>query len=203
MNKIIDGVYLFSGALSLQEQKLLALFYKSQKDKLYTPVLKSGHKMSLTMTQCGKHWNAKDYKYYNTRSDVDGGNIEPVPCEFIEIAQPFSKAAFPYHNPSWDILICNFYQPQKSKLGNHSDNSESKRALESGHPVVSFSLGASCVFNIDGQDLLLENGDVLLFGDKARLVKHGVKKVMKETTAEDNITELVDGGRVNFTLRKY
>jgi alkylated DNA repair protein (DNA oxidative demethylase) len=205
MKKIKPGVFLFEGALPLHDRKELARWYEEQKDLFYTPILKSGHKMNLTMCQFGMHWNAKDYKYYSYRSDVDDKPVTLVPGHIKDMVKNFCLEAFPYHNPDWDIMIANHYKVS-NKLGMHADNSESSAALEIGHPVVSISIGASCIFKIGDpvHNVLLHNGDVLVFGGPARLDKHGVAKVYDEGwKLYETIGAPLDYGRLNITLRKF
>lgn len=206
MKQIRPGVFLFEGALPLHQRKEIARWYAEQKELFYTPVLRSGHKMNLTMCQFGMHWNAKDYKYYPCRADVDGEPVVPVPVFFKDMVKEFSTRAFPYHNPDWDIMIANHYRVGQDRLGMHADNSESKMALTMGHPVVSISVGASCIFKIGEpvNNILLHSGDILIFGGPARLEKHGVAKVYDEGwKLYETIGKPLDYGRLNITLRKY
>jgi alkylated DNA repair protein (DNA oxidative demethylase) len=202
MYEVSKDVYLFRGVLSLEEQKLLIDFYQANKEDFYRPQLASGSYMSLTMNCLGNHWDAKDYRYHKTRTDVDDKPVKPVPKEFINLAKTFSLAAFPYHNPDWDICIVNHYRSKIAKLGMHQDNSETTRAIESGHPIVSFSVGARCEFSIGptrygAKTISLAGGDVLVFGGSARLHYHGVKTV-HHLEKHGTLSE----GRLNFTLRK-
>jgi alkylated DNA repair protein (DNA oxidative demethylase) len=64
-------------------------------------------------------------------------------------------------------------------------------------PVVSLSLGDSCVFRFGNAanrgrpwtDVPLESGDLFVFGGPSRLAYHGVPKTLP-------------GGRLNITLRE-
>jgi alkylated DNA repair protein (DNA oxidative demethylase) len=91
-------------------------------------------------------------------------------------------------------------------LGDHSDNSESPEALASGYPVVSLSVGASCVFRIGGlerrghyEQHVLDSGDLVIFGRSRRLAYHGVKKIIPGTTPPD--LGFDEPARINLTFR--
>ena len=71
-------------------------------------------------------------------------------------------------------------------------------------PVVSLSLGDTCLFRIGGhqrsdptRSLKLASGDALVLGGEARLAFHGVDRIMPGTS-----TLLSEGGRINLTLRR-
>jgi alkylated DNA repair protein (DNA oxidative demethylase) len=87
-------------------------------------------------------------------------------------------------------------------MGMHADRDERSQA-----PVVSLSLGDSCVFRFGTPagrgrpwiDVVLESGDLFVFGGPSRLAFHGVPKVLPGTG--DPVIGL-DGGRFNVTLRE-
>jgi len=85
-------------------------------------------------------------------------------------------------------------------MGLHQDRDE--RDFEA--PVVSLSLGDTCVFRIGGttrkdatRALHLASGDAIVLGGKARLAFHGVDRILPGTS-----TLLPEGGRINLTLRR-
>lgn len=91
------------------------------------------------------------------------------------------------------------------------DRDESKESLDKGLPVVSFSIGDSAEFLYGDQrdvnkaeKLLLESGDVLIFGGKSRHIFHGVSSIISNSAPLD----LVEGakvrpGRLNLTFRQF
>lgn len=91
------------------------------------------------------------------------------------------------------------------------DRDESEESLKKGLPVVSFSIGDSAEFLYgDGRDegmaqkVLLESGDVLIFGGKSRRVFHGVSRIYQKTAPKLLIDESnLRPGRLNLTFRKY
>ena len=87
----------------------------------------------------------------------------------------------------------------------HVDNSETQDSLR-GKPIVSFSVGASCIFTFggfnrrdSGLDIRLDSGDAFIFGGASRLRYHGVSKIL---TTANPFNDDLNGGRLNFTLRK-
>lgn len=204
--EIFPGAWHFPKALSFLQQKRLVKIYKTMKEDMYIPRVKSGNYMNLKMNCLGWHWNAIDYGYYSIRNDIDNQPVKPVQPELIAIAKPYSEQVFPYHNPNWDICLCNYYD-RKSALGLHKDNSETADALMIGHPVVSFSVGASCIFRVGGlarnsehKDVRLDSGDVFIFGGDSRLRYHGITKILPDVNVP--FGSFIADGRINFTLRK-
>ena len=78
--------------------------------------------------------------------------------------------------------------------------------IRAGSPVVTISLGDSCVFRFGNderpsrpyQDVRLASGDLFVFGGPSRLSYHGVPKVFVGTAPPD----LGLHGRVSVTLRQ-
>lgn len=193
-DEVLDDVFIFTNGLTIQDKKHLNKILVQHEDQFYVPKFRGRYPMNLKIACLGKHWSATDNKYHDHRLDYDKKPVKPIPVELIDIAAKFSLAAFPYHLPSWDICIINEYA-KGSTLGIHADISESEDALKIGHPVVSFSLGASCEFVLGKkraaeESIKLNNGDVLVFGGGARRIFHGVK-------------EVEGGKRINLTLRKF
>ena len=85
-------------------------------------------------------------------------------------------------------------------MGLHQDRDEEDFAA----PVLSLSLGDSCLFRVGGakrddptQSFRLASGDALVLGGAARLAYHGVDRILPGTS-----TLLREGGRINLTLRR-
>ena len=172
----------------------------------YTPTTKWGKKMNLQMNCLGWHWNAKTYKYEKNRNDADQLPCAPIPSWLQAVAKTaMEKSKYWDGYIPFDICICNLYTEAEGKLGLHQDNSETKASLATGYPVLSVSIGSSCIFEIGGTDRkdpkekhTLESGDVVLFGRSKRLAFHGVTKLLRDTTpAELDIPP----GRLNLTFR--
>jgi len=89
---------------------------------------------------------------------------------------------------------------QGAKMGLHQDRDEADFSA----PVVSLSLGDSCLFRVGGtkrsdptRSFRLRSGDALVLGGGARLAFHGVDRIEPGTS-----TLLPEGGRINLTLRR-
>ena len=85
-------------------------------------------------------------------------------------------------------------------MGPHQDRDEE----DFDAPVVSLSLGNSCLFRVGGlkrgdptRSFRLDSGDALVLGGSARLAFHGVDQIYPGTS-----TLLPEGGRINLTLRR-
>ncbi len=98
-----------------------------------------------------------------------------------------------------EACLINFYDPA-AKMGLHQDRDEQ----EFGAPVVSLSLGDSCLFRVGGRkrgdpthSLRLDSGDALVLGGAARLAFHGVDRIFHGSSSL-----LAEGGRINLTLRR-
>ena len=85
-------------------------------------------------------------------------------------------------------------------MGLHQDRDEQDFSA----PVVSLSLGDTCLFRLGGtrrneptRSFRLASGDALVLGAGARLAFHGVDRIMPGTS-----TLIPEGGRINLTLRR-
>jgi alkylated DNA repair protein (DNA oxidative demethylase) len=103
-----------------------------------------------------------------------------------------------YPHPPEACLI-NWYGPA-AKMGLHQDRDEEDFAA----PVVSLSLGDTCLFRVGGtkrgdptRTFRLSSGDALVLGGEARLAFHGVDRIIPGTS-----TLLPKGGRINLTVRR-
>ena len=91
------------------------------------------------------------------------------------------------------------------------DRDESRESLRNGLPVVSFSIGDSAEFLYGDQrdvekagNVLLESGDVLIFGGESRLVFHGVSSIIPNSAPKELLKDtLLSPGRLNLTFRQY
>ena len=159
--------------------------------------------MSIKMVCLGRHWNAKTYKYEDTRSDHDGLPVQELPDDLKALARRAAAEAGMTIEP--DICLINCY-PEGGRLGLHQDKDERPETIEAGIPVVSFSLGDSAKFMIGGtkrkdpvQTVILESGDAIVFGGPSRLRFHGVSGILEGTAPK----ELGVEGRFNLTFRQY
>ncbi|MFD3695469.1 alpha-ketoglutarate-dependent dioxygenase AlkB family protein [Streptomyces sp. NPDC058646] len=159
-----------------------------------------GGEMSARQVCLGLHWYP--YGYAPTAVDGDGAPVKPMPRELAELGREGVAAAYgePLESGTeYDIALINFYGGD-SRMGMHRDADE-----RSGAPVVSLSLGDSCVFRFGNRDsrgrpyrdVELRSGDLFVFGGPSRLAYHGVPKVLPGTAPRG----LGLTGRLNITLR--
>jgi alkylated DNA repair protein (DNA oxidative demethylase) len=164
---------------------------------LFAPVMpKTGVPFSVRMTNCGK---------LGWVSDIGGYRYQPL--------HPQTHAPWPAIPPvlldAWrelagyaqlpEACLVNWYEG-KAKMGLHQDRDEQEFAA----PVLSVSLGDSCLFRYGGlkrkdptRSVKLESGDVLVIGGASRLCFHGVDRV--EAGSSDLLPK---GGRINLTMRR-
>jgi|SRR5579871_707592 len=163
---------------------------------LVTP---GGHTMSVAMTNTGRvGWVSSRAGYRYDPVDPDTGASWPaMPEAFRNLAeQAAAEAGFPQYNP--DACLINRYAAG-AKLSLHQDRDEN----DAWSPIVSVSLGLPAVFLWGGKRrsdavrrLLLESGDVVVWGGPARFVYHGVAPL------KDGQHPLTGAVRINLTFRK-
>ncbi|KAK3244407.1 hypothetical protein CYMTET_45977 [Cymbomonas tetramitiformis] len=185
----------------------------------YTPSYGDGARLSLQMMCLGKHWDPRSGKYEEVRTQYDGAAPPPMPLLFLQTAQAAlgaareadqqaGKGSMPDMRP--EICLVNFYPPS-GKLGMHQDKSESARSLQRGAPVLSLSIGDSADFHysMDSREdmrarVVLESGDLLVFGGPARLLYHGVPTIHPKTAPPALVTRTgLRPGRLNLTFREF
>ncbi|GAA1420285.1 alpha-ketoglutarate-dependent dioxygenase AlkB [Streptomyces thermospinosisporus] len=158
-----------------------------------------GGTMSARQVCLGWHWYP--YGYARTVVDGDGAPVKPFPGRLGElgrraVADTLGEQAA--KTAAYDIALINFYDGD-ARMGMHRDSDEKADA-----PVVSLSLGDSCVFRFGNTetrtrctDVELRSGDLFVFGGPSRFAYHGVPKVLPGTAPP----ELGLTGRLNITLR--
>ena len=181
-----------------QEDLLNDIRHIVKEAPLITPIMpKTGKEMSVRQTNCGElGWvTDKEQGYrYQKNHPITGKAWPNIPPSLQNLWQKLS--GFP--QPAEACLI-NFYAPQ-ARMGMHQDKDE----MELNAPVISISLGDSCLFRIGTTEkqgkthsIRLNSGDVIMFGGKARLAYHGVDRIYPNTS-----TLLKVPHRVNLTLRR-
>jgi DNA oxidative demethylase len=164
---------------------------------LYTPRMpKSGRPMSVGMSNCGPlGWVSDERGYRYERAHPHSRQTWPaIPDILLQLWGNVAQ----YGNAPEACLI-NYYGPN-AKMGLHQDRDE----VDFSAPVVSLSLGDSCLFRVGGlkrgeptRSFRLNSGDVLVLGGDARLAFHGVDRIYANTS-----TLLPKGGRINLTMRR-
>ena len=169
----------------------------------YIPTVRGGGKMHVRMMCLGRHWNPLTYSYQSTRADHDGLPAGPIPAMWTDMASTAASAAGFAVRP--DICLINFYGPD-GRMGLHQDKDEGAASLAAGLPVVSISLGDTARFLFGGwrrrdpvESILLESGDVFVFGGPSRLRYHGVARILAGTAP----ASLGLDGRFNLTFRAF
>ncbi len=180
-----------------QERLLAAVRAVLSAAPLYVPRMpKTGKAMSVAMSNCGPlGWVTDEggYRYQATHphTGVPWPAIpEPLLAAWRDLAG--------YPHPPQACLI-NYYAAE-ARMGLHQDRDEQDFAA----PVVSLSLGDTCLFRIGGtrrndatRSLRLASGDAVVLGGEARLAFHGVDRIMPGSS-----TLLPEGGQINLTLRR-
>lgn len=168
--------------------------------RMRSVTLPNGGTMSVKTTCLGWHW--QPYRYSRTADDAGGGTVAPFPDSLRRlgqdaVAETFGPETAAGYRP--DAALINFYDAA-ARMGMHQDKEEHSAA-----PVVSLSLGDSCLFrfgntenrNRPWRDLQLQSGDLFVFGGPSRFAYHGVLKTIPGTA--DPVLGLA--GRLNITLR--
>lgn len=169
-----------------------------------------GHEMSVKTVCLGWHW--RPYAYSRDAVDVNGRQVLDMPAWMIRLGRAAIAAAYddgaasaetPYLAEEYtpDTALVNFYD-ESARMGMHQDRDEVSRA-----PVVSLSIGDACTFRFGNtqtrtkpyEDIVLESGDLFVFGGPSRLAYHGVTRVHPGTAPPGCGLET---GRINITMRE-
>src|SRR4051812_17395590 len=111
---------------------------------LRAPKMPDGAPMTIRSVCLGWHWYP--YAYSATCDDHDGAPVKPLPSDLVAQAdRAAAEAGFTVQPGRYDSSIVNVYDDH-SKLGLHQDIGESAETIASGSPVVTISLGDSCIF---------------------------------------------------------
>jgi alkylated DNA repair protein (DNA oxidative demethylase) len=164
---------------------------------LYTPRMpRSGKPFSVRMTNCGPlGWISDESGYrYQAVHPESGKRWPPIPDILFKAWEDLSEFSDPP-----EACLVNVYAAG-TKMGLHQDRDE----IEFSAPVVSLSLGDTCLFRMGGtkrsdptRSFRLASGDALILGGPNRLAFHGVDRILPGTS-----TLLPEGGRINLTLRR-
>lgn len=163
---------------------------------LITP---GGHSMSVAMTNCGSFGWVSDHRGYRYESHdpLTQKLWPPLPDWMNKLAREIAQeVGFTLFAP--DACLINRYRTG-AKMALHQDKDEYELAA----PIVSVSLGVPAVFQFGGltrsaptQRMLLDHGDVIVWGGPARLNFHGVLPL------KANYHPLTGSDRFNLTFRQ-
>ncbi|MEO1142773.1 MAG: alpha-ketoglutarate-dependent dioxygenase AlkB [Pseudomonadota bacterium] len=174
-----DAIYLPSYFDPKQQSDLLQSIRDIvSKSPLFVPRMpRTGKPMSVKMTNCGSlGWvTDKDNGYRYQATHPETGNAWPeMPEPLLQLWQEVTD----YDKPPEACLI-NFYEPN-ARMGLHQDRDEQ----DFDAPVLSVSLGDTCLFRIGGkkrndptQSFKLQSGDVMMLAGESRLAFHGVDRI--------------------------
>jgi alkylated DNA repair protein (DNA oxidative demethylase) len=160
---------------------------------------RSGHQMSVAMTNCGAAGWVTDRSGYRY-DGIDPQSDTPwpeMPSIFRQLAGRAAAAAgFDDFLP--DACLINRYQPG-ARMSLHQDRDE----RDFGSPIVSVSLGLPAIFLFGGSErsdrprrFRLEHGDIVVWGGPSRLFFHGVAPLA------DGEHNLLGRQRINLTFRR-
>lgn len=157
-----------------------------------------GHCMSVTTSSCGRlGWvsDARGYRY-SGRDPATGRPWPAIPKPFHALARSAAKAAG-YAGFTPDTCLINQYT-LGAGMGLHQDRNERDPA----QPIVSVSLGVPARFQFGGlrrqnpvQRIVLQHGDVAVWGGPARMRFHGVMPLQAHSHP------LLGARRINLTFR--
>ncbi|MCV9967312.1 alpha-ketoglutarate-dependent dioxygenase AlkB [Pararhizobium sp. BT-229] len=200
MRSLPQGIRHIPGFLDREKQEAMVESIRAivAEAPLFVPAMpKTGKPMSVRMTNCGAlGWvTDKERGYrYQPEHPLTGRPWPAMPDVLLDIWRTVSGSS---KEPQ--ACLVNFYADD-ARMGLHQDRDE--QDLET--PVVSISLGDSCLFRVGGRErsdktlsFKLSSGDVVVLGGEGRLAFHGVDKIYPGTS-----TLLKNGGRINLTLRR-
>ena len=215
---VAPGAVLLPGWLGFEEQRDLVdrcRRWGREAGGFHSPRMPRGGVMSVQIACLGWHW--LPYRYSRRVDDGDGRPVPPFPEWLGDLSRRAVHDALVVDpgvvgdstggaddvtgGYAPDVALINWYGPG-AHMGMHADRDE-----ESTAPVISLSVGDSCTFRFGTPagrgrpwtDLLLESGDLFVFGGPSRLAYHGVPRVVPAT----GHPELgVGNGRFNITVRQ-
>ncbi len=193
------GVRYWHGKIAPEKQRTLVteIFSLVEAAPFYRPTMpRTDRPFSVDETNFGTlgWFSDKDGYRYRTSHPYTERNWPPIPPVLHAL---WSELTF--YRAAPECCLVNLYRGD-AKMGQHQDRDE--HAFDA--PVVSISLGDTAVFRFGGahrrdptRTLTLASGDIVVFGGPARLMFHGIDRVLGGTSRL-----LPDGGRLNLTLRR-
>jgi alkylated DNA repair protein (DNA oxidative demethylase) len=194
--EICPGAVLMRGLALLQDAEFFAAVQTIlAAAPLHHATTPSGLPMSVMVSDCGTP------EAFRRRWDPNNPNgpcmWPPIPRVLLDFALRCAvRSGFPQFRP--DACHINRYQAG-TKLGLHQDRHE----FDLNQPIVSISLGLECVFLFGGlrrtdnvKRILLEHGDVFVWGGPSRMRFHGVQPL------RPGHHPLTGPYRYNLTFRK-
>ncbi len=175
---------------------LKSIIAKSPLRHMVTP---GGFTMSVAMTNCGKlGWvtDKKGYRY-DALNPSTGAPWQAMPMSFLQLANN-AAAEVGYANFVPDACLINQYEIG-ARMSLHQDKDEQ----DFSQPIVSVSFGVPATFLFGGlkrsdkpSKILLQHGDIVVWGGKSRLNYHGIMPLQANNHA------VLGNYRYNLTFRK-
>ena len=194
--EVTSGAVLMRGLALPQDREFLAAVDTiTAVAPVHHAVTPSGLPMGVMVTDCGTP------EAFRHRWDPQNPSVRrmwpPMPRVLMDFALRCAvRTGFPLFRP--DSCHINRYQAGV-KLGLHQDRHE----VDMTQPIVSVSFGLECVFLFGGlqrtdkpRHILLEHGDVFVWGGPARMCFHGVQPL------KPGSHPLTGPYRINLTFRK-
>lgn len=151
----------------------------------------------------GLYWNPLNYLYVD---ELPGKGMPPfaIPAWINEVTANVVRDLFPAAAATWEpqAVLVNYYTAD-SKMGLHVDKDEQDLTA----PIVGINFGSSCRFQYEDAEgnlsqFILPGNSVYSFGGSARLMRHGVPTICKNTLSWEAVGLLGDKERLNLTIRK-
>ena len=172
--EIFPGAVLMRGLAMAQDAEFFAAVGSIVASApLHHAMTPSGLPMSVMVSDCG---TPEAFRRRWDPNNLNGPRMwPPIPRVLYDFALRCAvRSGFPRFRP--DTCHINRYQAG-TKLGLHQDRHE----CDLSQPIVSISLGLECVFLFGGlqrtdktKRILLEHGDVIVWGGPSRMRFHGV-----------------------------
>jgi alkylated DNA repair protein (DNA oxidative demethylase) len=197
--ELAPGVLLWREYLSAQKQKDLVdeVLRLTEIAPLYRPLMpRSGKPFSVEETNFGSlGWLSEPSGYrYSLNHPATDEPWPAIPVLLLDLWRAIANYSF---GP--ECCLVNLYR-NGARMGAHQDRDE--EAFDA--PVVSVSLGDAAQFRYGGTtrkdptgSVKLMSGDVLRFGGPARLMYHGIDRILSGSSSL-----VPGGGRLNLTLRR-
>lgn len=170
----------------------------------YRPQMKMGAYIINHISNCGAwgwHADARGYRYVDAHPETSKPWPAIPPLMMQAAREAAAKAGRGDFVP--DACLINIYAAD-GKLNLHQDHDEADFSW----PIVSFSLGNDCVFLAGGRKrrdpvspLTLSSGDVMVMDGAARMLFHGVRRIVADTSSLSHPV-LPPQGRINLTFRR-
>lgn len=207
-NELHPGTVLMRGLALRQDREFMAAMESIIAARpLRQGTTPSGLVMSVMVTDCGdsnafaRRWNpdgtSGQMAHSGQQAPAGRALWPPIPAVLRDFAIRCAvRAGFPEFRP--DSCHINRYEAGV-KLGLHQDRHE----CDWSQPIVSLSFGLECVFLLGGLNradkadhILLEHGDVIVWGGPSRMRFHGVQPL------KPGWHPLTGSYRYNLTFRK-